>query len=123
MTVEIENYPTRKVMKRGKTRMNQLGFRTLHIDSINNGFRVTFVNGSDDPDNSDKTRERGLQFKLKKLLITTIENDTITFSDFKMLMRLERGLELKQSTVDKLIIVRQGGLSGIIQRLRNLFGL
>jgi len=125
--IETRTYPTRKVLKRQRKLMNQQGFRTLHEDFINNdesqGYKVTFVNGRDDPNNSDEQKERDLQFRLEKLLVRTIENDTITFNDFKMLMRLERGLKLQQSTIDRLIVVRQGGLSGIIQRIKNLFGL
>jgi len=123
MTVETKTFPTRKVMKREKLKMNQLGFRSLHTNFIDNKFEVVFVNGSDDPANSEEAEENKLRFKLEKLLIETIENDTITFDDYKILMRLERNLELKQSTVDKLILVRQGGLSGILQRIRNLFNL
>jgi len=127
LTVVIETYPTRKVMRRDKNIMSKAGFRPLHTDFIDNdkskGFRVTFVNELDDPDNSEEQKTRNLQFKLRKLLIRTIENDTITFEDLKILMRLERGLELQQSTIDKLIVVRQGGLSGIVQRIKNLFNL
>jgi len=51
--IEIRTYHTRKVMKREKTKMNELGFRSLHTDFIDNdeskGYRVTFVNGSDIP--------------------------------------------------------------------------
>jgi len=127
MTIETVDYPTRKVMKRGKLARFRGDWRPLHTEFINNneldGFHVTYVNGSDDPDNSDEAKENRLQLRLQKLLIQSIENDTITFNDYKMLMRLERGLKLQQSTVDKLVIVKQGGLSGIIQRIKNLFNL
>jgi len=127
MTIQIENYPTRKVMKKNKKIMNRAGFRSLHTDFIDNdeskGYKVTFVNGKDDPNNSEEVQKSKTRFRLQKLLVKTIENNTITFEDYKMLMRLERGLELKQSTIDKLIIVRQGGVSGIVQRIKNLFNL
>jgi len=123
MTVEIKLYPTRKVMRKEKQKFNQLGFRPLHTDFIEKWYRVTFVNGTDDPDNSDEAKESRLQFKLQKLLIQSIENDTIDFKDYKMLMRLERGLKLQQSTINKLVIIKQGGLSGILQRIKNLFNL
>jgi len=127
MTIQIHNFPTRKVMKKEKKKMNQLGFRSLHTDFINNnesqGFKVTFVNGVDDPNNSEEQKTREIRFELRELLIKTIENDTITFKDYKMLMRLERGLELQQTTIDKLIVIKQGGFSGIIQRIKNLFNL
>jgi len=120
MTVQIITYPTRKKMNIGKDIMTPLGFRPLHTDFIGDEFRVTFVDGADNPQQSEDDQ---LKFKLTRLLIKTIENDTITFSDLKMLMRLERGLELQQSTVDKLTIIKQGGLSGIVQRIKNLFNL
>jgi len=127
MTVETENYPTRKVMKREKLKRTKNGWRSLHTDFINNkesdGFHVTFVNGLDDPSNSDQAKERKIKTRLQELLTQSIQNDTITFKDYKILMRLERGLELQQSTVDKLVIIKQGGLSGIVQRIKNLFNL
>lgn len=114
-------------MTRQKKLMVANGWSSLHTDFINNnerdGFKVTFVNGSDDPDNSDQEKENRLRFRLKQLLVESIEKDTITWEEYKMLLRLERDLELKQSTIDKLIILKQGGLSGIIQRIKNLFGL
>jgi len=127
MTTIIETYPTRKVMRRDKKIMNKAGFTSLHTDFIDNdeskGYRVTFVNGADDPDNNEESKENRLQAKLHELLVQSIENDTIDWKDYKILQRIERGLKLKQSTIDKLIIVKQGGLAGIIQRLKNLFGL
>jgi len=125
--IEIETFRTRKIMKREKLIRTTNGWRPLHTDFVDNnesdGYRVTFVNGLDDSSNSDEAKENQSKQRLRDLLIQTIENDTITFSDLKILMRLERGLELQQSTIDKLIIVRQGGLSGIIQRIKNLFNL
>jgi len=125
--IEFEDYRTRKVLRKEKQIRRTNGWNALHEDFINNderqGYHVTYVNGTDDPANSEENREIALQFKLKKLLIGTIENDTITWTDFKMLMRLERNLKLKQTTVDKLITVRQGGLSGIVQRIKNVFGI
>jgi len=121
--IETEKYFSQKKMRIGKNVRNSNGWRPLQTDFIDNGFLVTYVIGTDDPDNSEEANNRRLKLKLKKLLIRTIENDTITFSDLKMLMRLERGLELQQSTIDKLIIIRQGGLRGIVQRIKNLFNL
>jgi len=121
--IETEDYKNRKVMSRGKAVRTGNGWRALHTDFINNLYHVTFVIGSDDPHNSDESKDRQSKFELEKLLIVTLQNDTMTFSDLKMLLRIEHDLELKQSTIDKLIIVRQGGLSGIAQRIKNLFGI
>ena len=55
MTKETIDYPTRDLMKQGKSQKHLQGFRPLHTDFINNdesqGYRVTFANGPDDPDN------------------------------------------------------------------------
>jgi len=127
LTIETEFYPTRKVMKREKLLRNKNGWRSLHTSFRNNnefeGYNVVFVNGLDDPDNSDQAKSNRLRSELQGLLIKTLENDTITFKDYKILLRLERGLELQQSTINKLVIIKQGGLSGIVQRIKNLFGL
>jgi len=123
MTIQIETYPTRKVMKRNKKSRHTNGWRSLHTDFIDSNYRVTFVNGLDDPDKSDQAEINRSKSKLTKLLVKTIQNNTITWDDYKILLRLERNLELQQSTIDKLIIVRQGGLLGIVQRIRNLFNL
>jgi len=127
LTLQIKIYPTRKVMKREKKRMNEIGMRSLHTEFIDNdeskGFKVTFVNDIDDPNNSEENKTIRLQERLQELLVESIEKDIITWDEYKMLLRLERGLELKQSTIDKLIVIKQGGFNGIIQRLKNLFGL
>jgi len=119
LSLETEDYPTRKAMKKGKILRHADGWSSLHTDIINTGFHVTY----DKEDPNRQPTEEEIREKLRKLLVKTIENDTITFEDLKMLMRLERGLELEQTTIDKLIVVRQGGFSGIIQRIKNLFNL
>jgi len=123
MSIIVKDFPNRKIMKREKEKMHGQKFEVLHTDFIDNKFKVTFVDGDDRPENSPENKEINLQLKLIELLVKSIENDTITWEDYKILQRLERGLELKQSTVDKLIIVKQGGLAGIFQRLKNLFNL
>ena len=51
MTIEIRFYDTRAEYKQDSILMNQNGWRSLHQDSIDGKKRVTWVNGSDDPDN------------------------------------------------------------------------
>jgi len=55
MTIEIRDYLTRDLMNQGEIDFNAQGLRSLHTDFINNdqtqGFRVTFVDGLDDPVN------------------------------------------------------------------------
>jgi len=127
MTVQVKDFPTRKVMKREEKKMHDLGFIPLHTDFIQNdeskGYRVTFVNGVDDPSNSEEAKLSELKVQLESILLESLERDVITFKDLKMLLRIEHGLQLKQSTIDKLIIVKQGGFSGIVQRIKNLFNL
>lgn len=83
MTLEIIDYPTRDLMKTGKTLKHSQGFRSLHTDFINNdesdGYRVTFVNGLDDPNNDPILVRKRLDDKLKR----------------------ERDAELKQKAKDK----------------------
>jgi len=120
--IEIKDFPTRKVMKREKKIMNSKGFRALHTDFINNVYHVTFVNGTDDHVNPEQ-KEIDVKRALQELLVENIQRDTITWKDYKILQRLERDLELQQSTIDKLVIIKQGGLRGILQRIRDLFNL
>jgi len=41
-------------------------------------------------------------FLLQKELVKNLENDTLTFKQLKIMMRIERGLPLQQTTLDKL---------------------
>ena len=127
MTIEFEDYHTRKIMKKAKDVRVSNGWRSLHTDFINNkesdGFHVTFVNGIDDPSNSPEAIQQRAEAALLELLLDKLKNDTITPSQLRVLMRLERGIPLLQSTMDKLTIALQGGLSGLIQRIKNLFNL
>ena len=127
MTVEIKEYKTRKSMKIGKTARNALGWRSLHTDFINNierdGYRVTYVNGLDNEENSEDGKIRQLQFHLTELLNQRIETDTLTFGELKMLLRLERGMELTPNTVAKIRSLLAGSPIGIIQRIKNLFNV
>jgi len=55
MTIEHENYLTRALMNRDQKVRGRSGWHSLHIHFINNdesqGYRVTYVNGTDDPHN------------------------------------------------------------------------
>ena len=82
MTKEIIDYATRDLMKQGKILKNSQGLRPLHTDFINNdesqGFRVTFVDGSDDPHNSLEENQKRLDFQRKKVLREKLKNRTIS---------------------------------------------
>lgn len=123
MTIEFEDYRTRSKMQKGKDVRISNGWRSLHTDFINKRYHVTFVNGIDDPDNSPEALQQRANFQLQELLTARLTNDSLTFKEFKILMRLERGIPLLQSTMNKLTVAIQGGLSGMIQRIKNLFNL
>jgi len=114
-------------MKIGKNARVAQGWRALHTDFINNverdGYRVTYVNGIDNEENSEDAEIRRLVRHIIDLLNKRIETDTITFSELKMLMRLERGFELTPSTISKLRSLLGASPIGIIQRIKNLFNL
>lgn len=74
MTKVVKEYPTKDLMNQDKTIFNAQGLTTLHIDFINNnqadGYRVTFVSGKDDPNN---TPERIAERTKQELERTKIE--------------------------------------------------
>ena len=60
-------------------------YRSLHTDFIDGRFKVTFVNGDDDPANSPKqidVEQQRLEELKKKL-----QDDTITFDELKEYLR------------------------------------
>jgi len=83
-------------MKLGKQIKQDNGFRALHTDFINNeeknGYRVTYVSGTDDPHNSPEEAAKKIKFQQKKQLTVKLVNDTLTFKEFKEMTRLEKGL-------------------------------
>jgi len=127
MTIEVQDYRTRKRMRIGKDKRVLNGWRSLHTDFINNkeseGFRVTFVNGLDNEENTEEGQTRKLRTQLIQLLYKRIESDTISFKELKMLMRLESDMKLLPSTLLKFSAILQGGVTGFIQKLKNLFNL
>lgn len=85
MTIETEDYITRDLMKQGKKIRHSNGWRSLHTDFINNnesqGYHVTFVNGSDDSDNSPEADQRRTEFQRQKVLREKLRNRTMTFPE------------------------------------------
>ena len=100
MTIETEDYINRDSMKADKVIRASNGWRSLHTDFINNkesdGYRVTFVNGIDNEENSpERIAERALEIKNQKridFLKEKIEDDSITFSQVKEFLRIKEGL-------------------------------
>jgi len=81
MTIEMINYSTRQAMEIDNQIRSGNGWRALHRDFINNdesqGYRVTFVNGIDDPiAPPDPERDRAIQLADKldtDGLLSTVE--------------------------------------------------
>jgi len=96
MTKQIIDYPTKDLMKAGKKTQHNLGFIPLHTDFINNkesdGYRVTFVKGSDDPNNSPKAIAKREKQKIERdrteELREKLRNRTISQPELLELMDL-----------------------------------
>jgi len=88
MTIEIETYNTLDEAKQAKLRSgtrHQTKWKSLHTDFINNKYRITWVNGTDDPENDpievakrqqqklDQIRQDELKEKLKNRTISQPE--------------------------------------------------
>ena len=93
MTKEIIDYSSRELMKIGKKEKHQQELRPLHTDFINNdekqGYRVTFVNGTDDPDNAPELILKREQQKTNRLRKEELQNKlNITLPEMQELLRL-----------------------------------
>ena len=93
MTKEIINYNTFVLMKQGKKEKHSQSFRPLHTEFINNdekqGYRVTFVNGLDDPNNAPELVAQREQEKIKQLRKEELQNKSnITLPEIQELLRL-----------------------------------
>ena len=93
MTKEIKEYSSREEMKQGKVLKHSQGLRPLHTDFINNdesqGYRVTFVDGSDDPNNAPELVAQRAQDKTNRLRKEELQNKSdITLPEMQELLRL-----------------------------------
>ncbi len=98
MTIELEDYSSRVLMKQGKEVRISNGWRSLHTDFINNkesdGYHVTFVNGLDDPDNdpilvAERTAQK-IERDRTRELSTKFENDgTLSLVELKEFVKLK----------------------------------
>ena len=93
MTKEIINYQTKAELKAGYTLKNNQGLRPLHTDFIDNdeskGYRVTFVNGLDDPNNAPELVAQRTQEKTNQLRKEELQNKpNITLPEMQELLRL-----------------------------------
>ena len=93
MTKEIKIYQTKDEMNIGKTTFRAQGMRSLHTDFINNdekqGYRVTFVNGTDDPSNAPELVEERIQKQIDRIRKEELQNKpNITLPEMQELLRL-----------------------------------
>jgi len=93
MTKQIIDYPTRDLMKIGKTSFNALGSRVLHTDFVNNdesqGYRVTFVDGIDDPNNDPARVAERAQVETNRLRKDELNNKPVlSIPEMRELLRL-----------------------------------
>ena len=93
MTKEIIDYLTRAEMKTGKDEKNLQGMRSLHTDFKNNdqsqGYRVTFVDGLDDPNNAPEVVAQRAQEQTRQLRKQELENKPVsTIPEIRELLKL-----------------------------------
>ena len=93
MTKEIINYITKNELDIGYKLKHSQGLRPLHIDFINNdesqGYRVTFVDGLDDPNNASELIAQREQEKTNQLKKEELQNKlNITLPEIQELLRL-----------------------------------
>lgn len=62
-------------------------WRSLHTDFVNGQVVITFVNGIDDPDNSQENQDKRTQNQRKQILKNKILNNTISFEEMKEYFR------------------------------------
>ena len=92
MTIEVVFFDTMeqaKVVKQQKSGT----WRALHNDFVDGKIRVTFVNGVDDPINSQETQDRKIFFNRTQELILKLQDDSMTFSEWKEYFRLMNEME------------------------------
>ena len=93
MTKETKDYQTREEMNQGKTLFIAQGMRSLHTDFINNdekqGYRITWVNGLDDPNNAPQLVAKREQEETNQLRKEELQNKSnITLPEMQELLRL-----------------------------------
>ena len=97
MTKEIIYYPTRDEMKIGENTFNAQGMRSLHTNFKNNdekqGYRVTFVDGLDDPNNAPELVVQREADKIEQIrtdeLLVKIDESTINPDEIKEFLKLK----------------------------------
>lgn len=87
---EIKFFDSREEMKVEKRKREGV-WRPLHTDFINKKYKVTFVNGTDDPDKTveveTKRQEEIIKKQRKTLLKSKLDDDSMTFDELKEYLR------------------------------------
>lgn len=87
-------YHTKRERRQIVKAANLQGESVIHDDFLQDGLkRLTLAIRTDEVDPL---------FLEKKYLIAKLENDTMTFAELKILLRIEHGLKLQQSTIDRM---------------------
>ena len=97
MTLEIIDYTTREFMKQGKKEKHSQVLRPLHTDFVNNdekqGYRVTFVDGVDDPNNAPELVAQREADKIEQIrtdeLLVKIDESIINPDEIKEFLKLK----------------------------------
>ena len=63
-------------------------WRPLHTNFVGSNVVVVFVNGTDDPENSQESIDKKIKFQKRKELSAKLEDDSITFDELKEYLRL-----------------------------------
>lgn len=93
MTIEIKTFRTLDEAKAEKKRRAGT-WRPLHTDFVNNQVRVTFVNGTDDPDKTPEVETKRQEEKTRQQRLRTLEQkiDTMTDTELREYIKLRDNL-------------------------------
>lgn len=62
-------------------------WRSLNTDFVNGKIKVTFVNGNDDPDNSQESQKNRKKIERRKDLKSKLDDNSINFDELKEYLR------------------------------------
>ena len=95
MTKEIKTFNTLSEAKAEKKKRAGI-WRPLHTDIMDGKWKITFVNGIDDPDNSIEsvTKRNNEKIKNEKIIVlkSKIDDDTSTLSEIREYLKLKASL-------------------------------
>lgn len=86
MTKEIKLFNSMQLAKAEKKRRAGI-WRPLETIPVNDKIKVTFVNGNDDPDNSQKSKDKRIKFQQRKSLINKLNTSSLTLEELNEYLR------------------------------------